>query len=196
MKRKRAEADLAKFIHDIGWDWKKFEDRRYCPNCRALLYRVDDRPYDGMATVNGIAIPIEVKASKLNFAFSELKKHQEDGMLEWQEKHNRYKGCWIFLQMGDQKPNSKQPNRRRCWLITLNAFLDIRTLCSMMETQTLPYSEETTNRKKLKDLQISATTLLGKWELKWIPGGWSLPREHLFNTYYIGARHDQPTIKA
>lgn len=182
MKRKKAEADLAKLIHGLGWDWKKFEDQRYCPHCRQILYRVDNRPYDGMAVIHGTSIPIEVKMGHTRFAFSDLKDHQREGMREWQVKHGRQ--TWLFLQMGDDRPNSKSKTRRRCWLMTLSTLEGIEDLCSAYGLKSLPLNEHTTKRVKVKKDLVYATNLLHNHELPWIPGGWKLPHEHLFSKIY------------
>lgn len=182
MKRKKAEADLAKFIHGLGWDWKKFEDQRYCPHCRHILYRVDNRPYDGMAIINGYAAPIEVKMGHTRFTFADLKEHQREGMKEWEDKHDN--PSWLFLQIGDDRPNSKSENRRRCWLFTLNTLNGIETLMGNYDMKSLPLNEHTTSRKILKEHELYATNLLKQHELMWKPGGWTIAKLHTFCMTY------------
>lgn len=182
MKRKKSEADLAKLIHSLGWDWKKFEDQRYCPHCRNILYRVDNRPYDGMAIINGRAAPIEVKMGHTRFPFADLKEHQRAGMKAWEDKHGEL--TWLFLQLGDHRPNSKNFGRRRCWLISLNTLGGIENLCNVYGLKSLPLSEHTTRRVKVRESKIYATNLLKNYELPWKKGGWELPHDHPFAVEY------------
>ena len=187
MKRKKSEADLAKLIHDLGWDWKKFEDKRTCPKCMHMLYRVDNRPYDGIATIRGGSIPIEVKWAKERYAFSDLKEHQREGMADWQLKH----GCmtWLFLQLGDKRVTAKNdPYRRRCWLLPLNAILDIEYTVSVYDLKSLAISKDTTNRKVVKEAKLHADSMLKNYELEWKKGGWVLPPYHLFRQMYLIAQ--------
>lgn len=183
MTVKQAEADLAKLFYTIGWDWKKFEDKRICPRCKHLLYRVDNRPYDGIAVIYGRTIPIEVKQDKFRFMFSDLKEHQRDGLLEWERKH--LSKAWIFLELGTDRTNSKSSKRRRAWLVPINTLLSIETLCEVYGLKSLPLDKSTTNRKDVLKSKIYATQLLSQWELPWEKGGWTLPKNHMFYKLYI-----------
>lgn len=180
--KKQAEADFAKFVHDLGWDWKKFEDKRQCPKCFHLLYRVDNRPYDGVMTVWGKTIPVEIKQDETRFPFSDLKQHQRDGLLEWEERHDSL--SWIYLMLGTDRVNSNSPKRRQSWLVPTSAFLQAEQLCRVYGLKSMPLDFSTVQRVDVKEAQIYATSIFKNYRLEWQTGGWVLPKAHLLRELY------------
>jgi penicillin-binding protein-related factor A (putative recombinase) len=185
MTRKRSEADFTKLIHDLGWDWKKFEDKRFCPFCKKLQYRVDNMPYDGIATIKGRAIPVEVKSGTTRFGFNELKEHQREGLINWQKKHGAM--AWLYLQMGVSRVDSSLGDRLRSWLMPISHFLQVENLVKgIYKYEGVALSEETTNRRDIIDNKLYATQLFKNYELAWIEKqGWSIPEGHLFRLTYL-----------
>jgi hypothetical protein len=187
--RKRSEKDLGVLIRDLGGDWKKFEDRRYCPHCKQLIYRVDNRPYDGMATIRGLAIPIEIKSGKKSLRFDQLKDHQREGLREWEKKHGNI--TWIALQMGVSRPISNPENiPLRFWLFPYKKFINMEGLLEeITEQKSLPYNKDTTRNKRIIEYSLTAYDLLWHWEIIWLDGKWSLPIWHPFRAKYLPDTH-------
>jgi len=193
--RKSNESQVRDMIHNHGWDWKKYADSRYCPHCRQLLYKTDNLPFDGAATIGGIYVPIEIKeetsksgAGKANsFSLSDIRENQHAGLTEWRLKHGR--STWIFLTMGHQQVNAyKQPYRRRSWLVPWSNWLTLEDWLRGAGYFSLPYSSDTTNRKALLERGLTAVDILLPFEVpwsKWENGyGWAVPREHVFALEY------------
>jgi len=181
--RKKSEQDIGKMIRAIGGDWKKFEDRRFCPHCRQLIYRVDNQPYDGIGIVKGKAFPIEVKSAKLSFPFADIKEHQREGLGNWVLKHLNL--SWLALQMGTHRAGS-QHQPRRMWLISWGAWLQLELLIKdTTGLVSLPYDANTKGvRLKIREAQLGAVQALKNWELTWTNQGWFPPDNHLFCEMY------------
>lgn len=183
MSRKQSERELGQLIRSLGGDWKKFEDRRNCPHCHQLIYRVENVPFDGIGTLRSISMPVEVKSGKLTFPFADIKKHQRAGLADWMEKHGN--SAWLCLQMGTQRVGSKS-TPRRMWLIPWTDWIEIEHLVEMAGgLKSLPYSVETSNRKTVKEHHLGAVTLLALYELWWREGKWVLPPLHSFRYHYL-----------
>ncbi len=191
--RKKSEADIGKLIRGIGGDWKKFEDRRYCPHCRQLIYRVDNQPYDGLGVLRGQTFPIEIKSAKLSFPFADIKEHQRAGLTDWQKKHGAT--AWFALQMGTGKAGSKDSNLpRRLWLVPWDIWLSYEEWVRETADQvSLPYDWHYGRmRKIITEHEMGAVQVLQDHELMWREGEWVLPDDHLFRLIYLpGERYDE-----
>jgi penicillin-binding protein-related factor A (putative recombinase) len=184
MSRKQSEKELGQLIRSLGGDWKKFEDRRSCPHCHQLIYRVDNQPFDGIGTINSISFPIEVKSGKLTFPFADIKPHQRAGLADWMKKHGN--SAWLCLQMGNQRVNATQSKApRKMWLIAWDDWVDFEDLIKTQGLKSLPYSFETSNRVVVRDLRLGAVDLLANHELTWSKKGWVLPPLHSFRYHYL-----------
>ena len=183
--RKKSEADLGTLIRSLGGDWKKFEDKRACPHCHKLLYRVDNRGYDGMATIRGISIPIEVKSGQRSFAFADLKPHQHEALLEWENKHG--KQSWIALQVGTGRVNQKKEGLpRKFWLFPHVLFQRMEALLDETVGQkSIPYSLATTRNKLIHKYNLTLVEGYWDYEIIWMDGKWILPTWHVFRLYYL-----------
>lgn len=183
--RKRSERDLGTLIRDLGGDWKKFEDKRFCPHCKKMLYRVDNRGYDGIATLKGRAIPIEVKSGKRSLRFADLEDHQREALQAWQDKHGW--PAWVAIQVGEGRPNQKiEDIPLKFWLFPYNFFLALELLCLERANQkSIPYSSKTTNNSNMIMLDLTLVEGCDEYEIVWIAGRWTMPTWHLFRLNYI-----------
>ncbi len=182
--RKKSEKEIGRMVRECGGDWKKFEDRRVCPHCHQLIYRVDNQPFDGIAVLRGRAVPIEIKSAKLSFSFADLKQHQRAGLSEWSHKHGS--PVWLALQMGTQRVGAKN-TPRRMWLIFWRSWLDHEAeIENLAGLSSIPYDSNVKGTRKLvREHQLGAVQNLADWELSWGPKGWELPEDHLFRLIYL-----------
>jgi hypothetical protein len=181
--RKTSEADFATLFHALGADWKKFEDRRYCPICHNLIFRVDNQPFDGLGVIYGRAFAVEIKAAELAFRFADIEPHQRAGLIEWQHRHIAH--AWLGLQMGTAPANARSGTPRRLWLIDWDWWMQFEAGIQQMGRLSLPYSTQTTNRIDMRTAGIGAVDSLGTWALEHIKGGWKMPETHPFYQKYI-----------
>ncbi|MGH7274215.1 MAG: hypothetical protein ACREIQ_07160, partial [Nitrospiria bacterium] len=174
MQRKVSEAEVGQLIRSLGGDWKKFEDRRYCPHCHQLIYRIDNQPFDGIGVIGGRAFPVEVKAAEKSFAFSEIMDHQRTGLSDWQSRHQS--PAWLALQMGITIKHKETP--RKMWLVRWNDWLEIEGMFRELNVKSMPYSDRTTKLVVLRNLGFNAVFRLADYELYWLNGEWHLPKSH------------------
>lgn len=143
---------------------------------------MDNRPYDGIATVHGRAIPIEIKTGQNYFRFADLKDHQIEGLQEWSAKHGY--PTWIWIQMGTAKVTAiHNPNRRRVWLMPLYVFLGVRDYLAREGLKGISLNIQTTKRLEHKERELYATSQFKHYELDWNKD-WELPTDHLFHEMY------------
>ena len=176
---------MGHLIRNLGGDWKKFEDRRFCPHCRTLIYRVDNKPFDGLGVIQGHAFPVEIKSAKLSFPFADIEEHQREGLDAWTKKHTA--PTWLALQMGTGRAGSQDSNLpRRLWLIPWASWKMIERLVnSRTGLVSLPYDcRYGRMRLAVKEHEAAAVQMLETYELLWVKGAWALPEEHVFRSWY------------
>lgn len=188
MQRKKSEAEIGQLIRDLGGDWKKFEDRRYCPHCHQLIYRVDNQPFDGLGVINGKAFPIEVKAGDTAFPFSEIMPHQRAGLSDWQARHQS--PAWLALQLGTTI-RAAPLLQRRMWLVSWTFWLGVESQIEVNGFKSIALSHRTTNRRVIKELNLTAMDLLHNYELTWVQGGWRMSVNHPFRNYYLPIKEQE-----
>jgi hypothetical protein len=179
--RKQNEPEIGKMLRLQGVEWQKFTDRQYCHVCHNLIWKTDNLPFDGQGTYLGRAIPIEIKQAETSFPFSDIRENQRAGLTAWEKNNDA--PAWLAITMGTDRPNSNSNIKRRSWLVPWSSWVLQENLIREHGLKSMPYSAETTTRKILK--KYSADSLLGEYEVKWIPThGWSIPRSHGFAAYY------------
>jgi len=173
-------------IRRHGWDWKKYTDRQYCQVCHNLIWKTDNLPFDGHATIAGVNVPIEIKKGDTSFGLADIRANQHEGLTAWMHKHKR--PTWLALSMGTDRVNSHKPLRYRTWLLPWSVWLDIEDELQVVGFKSLPYSRDATNRKALLESNLTAVQRLASYELVWSTwpdgAGWAIPPGHIFARTY------------
>jgi penicillin-binding protein-related factor A (putative recombinase) len=179
--RKIAESDFAEMCarHNI---WcHKWQDVRYCPNCRKPIFitkRTDNmdsqRPnevqesiVDYLIFTGGIPHWVECKGTngQTRLRIDDINPKQVNFLNSWIDRGVR---CWLFVTLGD----GRAPNSRHAYLIDWNAWLDTARACQEWDQISLPWME--TGRKgDYYNLYDSFRSYFLDWDK-----GWVIPSDH------------------
>ena len=124
MTAKQAETEFARMCARMNIWCHKWQDVRYCPNCRKPIFQKrtsenDERPreqqesiVDYLIFVDNIPIWVECKGKggETRFAFRDLNQQQRNFLDSWVKRGTP---CYLFITLGD----GKAPKGRNAWLI-------------------------------------------------------------------------------
>lgn len=176
-QRKQAEAEFAKLMNGYNVWTKKWQDVRYCPNCRKPIFMVKRAQgeeeqatiVDYLLVISGRVHWVEVKGKgdQHRLSFSDISERQVEFMNSWSDAKVP---CWIFISLGD---GTRAPKGRKVWLIPWSVWLDTWDLCHYAGMKSIPWLP--TNRKA--DL-YNMTEEFPLYELTWEGGEWTIPETH------------------
>lgn len=180
MANKQAEADFIKMASRYNIWAHKWQDVRYCPNCRKPIFmtkRMEGEDDQKASIVDYIIVTGNVlhwveckgKGNHNRLPFKEIEPHQRRFMDSWMEKDV---DCWLFVTLGNGK---RAPAGRKAWFIPWGAYKYTEEK-AVVEAGQKSFSWIPTKFKA----DVFDMTEFDRYELHWVEGGWSIPFDHPF----------------
>lgn len=170
MHKKQSEREFKEFCNRYGIDSYKYPDRRRCPACGKLLWKVNRMP-DYEITHKGIKSLVEVKQGSKRWYFASeetgIRGIQREKLDDHMRRHNM---PWVFLALGE----GRAPNGRGAFLIPWAVW---------KRTEEMLLSEGQKSIRFEGGRMKTAKVILAEYRLVWKDSGWSLPEGHIFWNY-------------
>jgi hypothetical protein len=174
---RKAEEEFQTAIKRTKTQWKpvKMPDRQQCPRCSFLLPKQSSHSVDYIIYHTTDERICEVKhTGQPRFMFSGISEEQR---VELDSHHS----AWIFLSLGNSRPNSKLPDRRIAFLIPWRVWRQTEHAFNEVGVKSIARDETALSRPKTAvERGMYATHWLKNFQLNWVDGGWEVPRGHLW----------------
>jgi hypothetical protein len=176
MQRKQNENELGTMFRRYGFHARKSRDRGYvsCPNCHQLV-RTCPHCHRGMLLNKAETLPDFIVSWK--YVYVEGKGATDRWEYATSISPTQYKVMaddgvegWLFLEIG----TGRAPNGREAYLVPWTDWMTIETKLREQGILSIVYE------RSQKGKSPSAHELMEVFQLVWLKGGWTIPKEHFF----------------
>lgn len=175
---KESESEFARMCAKLNIWCKKWQDVRYCPNCRKPIFmtrRTDvhdteqtESIVDYLIFMGAVPMWVECKGKPghARFPLGEITVKQAQFQLSWIERGVKTS---LFVSFGP----GRAPAGRGAWWIDWIAWRSAAKLLLQHNQKSLPWNPE-----MLLPREVLSMDSFSAWQLTWQDGGWTVPHGH------------------